>query len=48
LQEVYFASDKVDLEGKTAQKVLEMTIIPPVLQIQLEVSSQLFIHVNID
>jgi hypothetical protein len=42
LQEVYFASDKVDLEGKTARKVLEMRTIPPILQIQLEVSSRPF------
>lgn len=39
LQEVYFASDKVDLEEKTAYKVLDLRSIPPVLQIQLEASS---------
>jgi len=37
LQEVYYAADKVDLEGKPALKVLELRKVPPVLQIQLEV-----------
>lgn len=37
LQEVYLASDMVDIGGQTAQKVLELQTIPPILQIQLEV-----------